>query len=594
MEIKLPSYNLFFNAEKAQLDFFAENLFPRPYIFENSTVKIIILGNPVIGGRFNNQSIVDYFVKNNSLDINFLKEINGEFLLFCLDKSRKNFYIANDRFTSIPFYYFFEQNSIYGSLHYSDLVSIASEKSHFEIEKNNFFEFLWFRRVHNDITYDNKCRYLKSARLLTFNNSRQKIEEFWKPDFNKNYNLSLKESSFELSQRICNSLSNKLDNIGDQKAGFFLSGGMDTRTILAAFKKLDRVSPTCFTLGFNEEGEYRIAKQLTKITSFEHHFVRLPQNTYDLFWPEKRRLASGLHHQLQNIFLGLEINQLSEAEVFFHGHGLDYLFQGMYLPTKPVKIFNKDSHFKNVIDLNPIKDLAKYYCMNVPYRTWRLDVSRYLLPEFKENLLEELIFKIQTIIEEGKRVSNNNYDLWEYMMIHTISRHYSQTDVMGMSTYGEQRKIANDNDLFNFYLSLPLSHRLYARVLRGALRFMSPELANIPSANTGVKIDSSPFMTTSKFAINKALRTLTRNNKYRGPLAKDRTWPDEDEEVRKLPKLSKRVNNLYKSEHLRDALPYFNFKLLKEDSDYWLNQRNPGGGQFLMCLLSIEEFVRSL
>ena len=113
-------------------------------------------------------------------------------------------------------------------------------------------------------------------------------------------------------------MSNKLDNIGDQKAGFFLSGGMDTRTILAAFKKLDRVSPTCFTLGFNEEGEYRIAKQLTKITSFEHHFVRLPQNTYDLFWPEKRRLASGLHHQLQNIFLGLEINQLSEAEVFFH------------------------------------------------------------------------------------------------------------------------------------------------------------------------------------------------------------------------------------------------------------------------------------
>ena len=87
---------------------------------------------------------------------------------------------------------------------------------------------------------------------------------------------------------------------------------------------------------------------------------------------------------------------------------------------------------------------------------------------------------------------------------------------------------------------------------------------------------------------------MTRNNKYRGPLAKDRTWPDEDEEVRKLPKLSKRVNNLYKSEHLRDALPYFNFKLLKEDSDYWLNQRNPGGGQFLMCLLSIEEFVRSL
>ena len=46
MEIKLPSYNLFFDAEKAQLDFFEENLFPRPYIFENDTlVKIIIKDN---------------------------------------------------------------------------------------------------------------------------------------------------------------------------------------------------------------------------------------------------------------------------------------------------------------------------------------------------------------------------------------------------------------------------------------------------------------------------------------------------------------------------------------------------------------------
>ena len=95
MEIKLPSYNLFFDAEKAQLDFFGENLFPRPYIFENDTVKIVILGNPVVDGSYNNQFIVDHFVKNNSLQINFLKEINGEFLFFCLDKSRKNLFIFN-------------------------------------------------------------------------------------------------------------------------------------------------------------------------------------------------------------------------------------------------------------------------------------------------------------------------------------------------------------------------------------------------------------------------------------------------------------------------------------------------------------------
>ena len=69
-------------------------------------------------------------------------------------------------------------------------------------------------------------------------------------------------------------------------------------------------------------------------------------------------------------------------------------------------------------------------------------------------------------VTPGNSLSDNNFDIWEFMMIYGLSRHYSQTDVMGMATHGEQLKIANDNDLFDFYLSLPLEYRKHAKIMR--------------------------------------------------------------------------------------------------------------------------------
>ena len=91
--------------------------------------------------------------------------------------------------------------------------------------------------------------------------------------------------------------------------------------------------PSCFTLGFSEEGEYRIASQLTNLVNAEHHFIKMDPKNYEHFWDEKFQLSGGIYHFLQNIFLGINDTELSKKNFFLHGHGFDYLFQGMYLPT---------------------------------------------------------------------------------------------------------------------------------------------------------------------------------------------------------------------------------------------------------------------
>tara|TARA_B110000003_G_scaffold275446_1_gene318095 strand:+ start:3175 stop:4959 length:1785 start_codon:yes stop_codon:yes gene_type:complete len=593
MKIDIPEFNFSIDTSVGNLSFNHKNIYPQPFIYEDSFGNmLIILGRPHIKGKSLKEEIKEIFISQSNFEQPFLQNIDGEFLILIFNKNSYKFSIVSDRFSSIPLYYFVDDQTFYGSNNYADLIQLASKNKNFKLQKNNFFEFLWFRRLHNNITYDSLIKAMMPGRVLKFQGGLVYEKEYWKPSFRKN-NFTLSQSTEALRNAILGAVKQKIDLIGNKNFGLFLSGGMDTRTILAAFHALNTELPECYTLGYTPSGEFRIAKQLTDFTGARHHFLKMSPNTYDQFWSEKSRLAGGMHHQLQNIFIGLKNQSLSSTSVFFHGHGFDYLFQGMYLPASPLRIFNKNLHLKKINNLHNVGNFSKFYSENVPYRAWRVNLQEYLLPKYKDELMNHLYENIQSIEDQGREVCNDNFDLWEYMMIHSLSRHYSQTDIMGMGTYGEQIKVANDNTLFNTYLSMPINHRKYARAMRGALREMSPELANIHSANTGNRISAGPIENSFLFAYRKVLRAFSSSIKYQNPTADRRTWPNEDDQVRRMKLLNNAVSSLHQSDHLREALPYLDFNLLQSKTDDWLEHGRPGGGQFLMCLLSIDSFLKS-
>ena len=589
-----PTFSLEYNLKNGLLNIITHNINPAVIEYVTDNCIVYLLGSPIINNNINCNNFIKLVARNRGLDKNLLRKINGEFLVIFVDKNKKTLSIANDRFSSFPIYYYKLNGRVVISFSYLDILKLASHEKEFRINGESIFEYLWFRRVYHQRTYDSLTKCLLPARILKFSKDNFNEEVYWMPNFNKNNN-TLKENSHELANKLSNSLERKLSDSGNRNVGLFLSGGMDTRAILSTFKKNNSLKGLqCFTVGYSKLGEYSVAKELTKNIDVTHHFVNLPNDYYDLFWDEKLQISGGMYNQYSIIFVGYSEKISKHADLLFHGHGLDYMFQGMYLPTKPIRIFNKPTYYKRVDDIRNIDSFSKYFTYNSPYRAWRIDMEKYILPKYKDNILEGIFSHIEVVENEGKSVCNDNYDLWEYMLIHNISRHYSQTDVIGISTNGEQRKIANDNELFDFYTSLPLDHRLYAKVMRGALRELSPEFSNIISANTRYRIDSGPTALTSHFAINKILKAVTKNEKYSHPSARDRTWPDVDSEVRIRKNLYERVTKLHKSEYLRETLPFFDFDRLKKDTEYWVNKGNSGGGLFLTSILTIDNMLRDI
>jgi hypothetical protein len=568
-----------------------QNIYPEPLKTEYGESILFIFGSPIINSVINRELISRSIIDKSSLDEGYLKKIDGEFLFILINKKNKTLELANDRYSSFSMFYFFKDNKVVLSHAYIDILEKISRFGTVHLKGDVLFEYLWFRRVFDDRTYDKYSRYLKPARVIRFYFNKEIESKYWNPQYVKNSN-SLEANSNILRDLLINSLDKKLSDVSDKKVGLFLSGGMDTRTVLSLFDKCsNNIHPHCFTIGYSESGEYRVAKMLTNNLGVKHNFIKLDKGFYDHSWNEKLNMTGGLHNQFTILFSGYSKIMSENANIFFHGHALDYMFQGMYLPTIPYKFFGKKTYFKKIVNLHNITDFSYYFMNNIPFRTWKVKVQDYLLPQYRVEMLDGLHNKISLIAEEGRDVCNDNYDLWEYLMTHTPSRHYSQPDIIGMGANGEQRKIANDNALFDFYTSLPLQHRLYARVMRGALKGLSPEFSKIISANTGFKIDSGPMALTRHFAGLKFLRGVTNNSKFRHPQAADRTWPDMDFEVRLRPRLRKSIMNLPNSEALRDAMPFFDFEKLENDIKFWVEKGKPGGGLFLTSLLTIDNLA---
>ena len=82
-----------------------------------------------------NQNLYDYWLKNKiSIKKNFIEKINGEFLLVIFNQRKNFFYLINDRFTSIPLYYVYNNHTLYFSNNYLYLYKKLKKKNFIKIK----------------------------------------------------------------------------------------------------------------------------------------------------------------------------------------------------------------------------------------------------------------------------------------------------------------------------------------------------------------------------------------------------------------------------------------------------------------------------
>jgi asparagine synthetase B (glutamine-hydrolysing) len=561
------------------------NFHPRPCFAENEKAAVIVLGSPIyddikVDAERTAKAFLDDFSEKTALEL-----VDGEFLAVYFSKSDGTLKVINDRFTAIPLFYFISKDKkiFCASPHFSSLWEFLKTKSLLEVNQEPFFEFLFFQRIFGTKTLARGVFFLPDAQILEVRDGESKLARYWQRNYTKNNNPLLRNAA-TLADFTRQSV--KLKTADGKRYGHFLSGGMDSRSVLAAFEE---ALPTCFTVGISDNREVRAARKIAETKGAKHLYFQLHPEHYGVIRETAVKVCGGMFNYDHALFLGYNDEVIKHADACFNGYGFDFMFQGMYIPAKTVKFRGRNLYLRFMSE--PPDDLVSYFINNASYRIKGADIWKFVKNDERKNLEEFQRESINEIYRSGQELTDNKYDLWEYFTFHHISRHYSYPNVMSIKTFAEARIASFTNEIFDLYLALPTEQRFNGRIEKEALKILSPKLAKIPSANTGLPITASS-MEQTVYQIAGALKRRILGQKDWEEWT-ERTWPSREFALQNYPSLKNAALEIINSNTL-EQISFLNIKKIRDEFPRWLNKEKVPGisGDLVQTIVTIGTFLK--
>ncbi len=155
-----------------------------------------------------------------------LPELSGPFLLVVADETST--IIATDKIGTRPCYY----STVHGFLFGSELKSLVTQLQDPRVDERAVSDMLHMGYVFGRKTLVSDIRSLRPASYLRHEASNVEMSRYWTPDFGVAPQQEYVEEAVRRYRRV---VSNVADTI-DGRAGVWLSGGLDSRTLAAALR----------------------------------------------------------------------------------------------------------------------------------------------------------------------------------------------------------------------------------------------------------------------------------------------------------------------------------------------------------------------
>lgn len=225
-------------------------------MFSNTRNECIILNGEIYGYLDLKKIYADYPYRGKSdtelilamyqaKGENLIKELPGMFAFAIWDEKKQELFCARDRFGEKPFYYAIGKKGefIFGSEIKEILVSGLIQP---EIDKTQIAYYLKNGYISPQNSIYKNIFILPPAHTLKYKNGKIEIKPYWKIP-HSTLQISLNESIEEFKNLLNKAVKKQL--IADVPVGSFLSGGLDSSTIVAIASKYEE-NLTTLVYGF--------------------------------------------------------------------------------------------------------------------------------------------------------------------------------------------------------------------------------------------------------------------------------------------------------------------------------------------------------
>jgi asparagine synthase (glutamine-hydrolysing) len=207
--------------------------------------------------------------------------LRGMFAFAIWDTVDESLFIARDRVGKKPLLYSHQSNGdlIFGSefLAVLEHPSVTREVDHEAIDS-----YLSYLCVPAPQSAFKQIRKLEPGHWLRCKGGHLETHRYWLPDFSKKLQISESEA-IEETTRILRE-STRLRLISEVPLGAFLSGGVDSSTVVALMAQESSKPVQTFSIGFEEQdfSELKYAKRVAEHVGAEYHEFIVKPNALDV------------------------------------------------------------------------------------------------------------------------------------------------------------------------------------------------------------------------------------------------------------------------------------------------------------------------
>ena len=187
-----------------------------------------------------------------------LRELPGMFAFAIWDEEKQQLFCARDRFGEKPFYYAFGKNGEF--IFASEIKAIlASGLIAPKINDEALYHFLQYGYVSTYQSIYSNIFTLPPAHFLTYSNGNISVERYYEIPKNE-LGISLSDAKEEFTSLLKNAVQKQL--VADVEVGSFLSGGLDSSTIVAMVNEF-KDKQTTISFGYSgEDSELKFADEI--------------------------------------------------------------------------------------------------------------------------------------------------------------------------------------------------------------------------------------------------------------------------------------------------------------------------------------------
>lgn len=233
-----------------------------------------------LGHRFRTQSDTEVVLHlYEELGPEVASRLEGMFALCIVDRRRQELFLARDRFGEKPLFYWHDRDALAFSSELRSLLECPRVPR--QLNPAGLECYLRHRILPGPQTFFRDVVQLPPGHWMTWRNGKVEVARYFELQAEPERGLDLVTAKMQIQDALLRAV--RRQQISEVPLGAFLSGGIDSSTVVAAMQRTSSKPVLTFTARFENQAydESPIARRVSQHLGTEHHEFVIPNQGFE-------------------------------------------------------------------------------------------------------------------------------------------------------------------------------------------------------------------------------------------------------------------------------------------------------------------------